>query len=106
MPSNVETTLPAPPAEQLWLPLSRSGSLYVSGGVPLLVALFEQADDDAMLRREIQMLTRCSVVIEARVAVRTNALGFTHAALLVPTRIRAPRRRKPRIPTVIRRSWR
>ena len=99
----VETTLPAPPADQTWLPLARSGAIYVSSGVPRIVALGEQTDDDATLRREIEMLTGCSVVIEARVPIFANALGFTHAALLVPSRMRALKRRKPIIP---RRAWR
>ncbi|MEO7092271.1 MAG: hypothetical protein ABI175_03405 [Polyangiales bacterium] len=102
----METTLPAPPAEQVWLPLASSGSIYVSSGIPRILALTEQAGDDAMLRREIEMLTGCHVVIEARVPLRASALGFTHAALLVPSRVRALRRRKPMIPSVIRRAWR
>ena len=102
----METTLPAPPADQLWLTLARGGSLYVSRGAPRLVALFEPAEDDAMLRREIELLTGCSVVIEARVALPPNALGFTCAALLVLTRVRGLRRRKPMIGTVVRRAWR
>ena len=102
----METTLPAPPSDQAWLSLARSGAVYVSGGIPRLVALAEPFDDDATLRREIEMLTGCAVVIEARAAIGANALGYTHGALLVPTRVRALRRRKPIIPTVTRRAWR
>jgi hypothetical protein len=102
----VETTLPAPPADQLWVPLATSGAVYLSNGTPRIVALSDEAEDDATLRREIEMLTGCSVVVEARVAIAANALGFTHAALLVPSRGRGARKRRSVRPTLNRRAWR